>query len=505
MRTVFQVVATMVVANAAVAYGAGAKDAAAKIKGAATTKAADVKAKATEAAAEVKAEATAAATDAKATATEGVKKAEASAETSDSSGTPTAEEAKAAVQGAMEGQPTDGQYLAGARKSLIRPESGVLPESVLRFRAIYADVSSTKGYDNNGNKVESGLKLTANRSVAVFEYGITDRISAQLLVPYGMGGKLKVDDKEKFIEKVAVPTALVTKADVIAELKAGILAADAQLAAGYAANAEAQAEIDLGPQAFGIKIPAGAKLKDFMDGELPAIAVKAALQANYEGFYDEAQKTLEDQKFQEGLGDIEIGAKYALSTVEQPWFDAVPFYTSIAAGVRLNSSKYSEAEKDGKLPLGRGTMDLGLRVNTDYEPLMGVQLQLENQTEMMIAKGKSYAGGKEVDYERDGMRQVGYSKLVVAPGTWSDALKIVSLNARYNWDNDAATKTDGKKDEGSATYGRSAQAGLTLDGLNLENRIPAQLDYDYVMAARGRNTQFAADAHVVTLKLFYKF
>lgn len=493
MRTVFQVVATMVVANAAVAYGAGAKDAAAKIKGAAATKAAEVKAKATEAAAEVKAEATAAATDAKATATEGVKKAEASAETSDSSSTPTAEEAKAAVQGAMEGQPTDGQYLAGARKSLIRPESGVLPESVLRFRAIYADVNSTKGYDNNGNKVESGLKLTANRSVAVFEYGITDRISAQLLVPYGMGGKLKVDDKEKFInENIRGPVTEAVDA-IVNPLKAG-------LGDLYTNNENAPADLPLPEGSPVDKIPAGQPVKTFVD-TVRSQVIASEIEKNFEA----TRKTLEDQKFQEGLGDIEIGAKYALSTVEQPWFDAVPFYTSIAAGVRLNSSKYSEAEKDGKLPLGRGTMDLGLRVNTDYEPLMGVQLQLENQTEMMIAKGKSYAGGKEVDYERDGLRQVGYSKLVVAPGTWSDALKVVSLNARYNWDNDAATKTDGKKDEGSATYGRSAQAGLTLDGLNLENRIPAQLDYDYVMSARGRNVQFASDAHVVTLKLFYKF
>jgi len=497
MRTVFQVVATMVVANAAVAYGAGAKDAAAKIKGAAATKAADVKATAKDAAAAVKGEATSAAAEVKGTATDAVKTAEATEASAEAPATPTAEEAKAAVQGAMEGQPVDGTYLAGARKSLIRPESGVLPESVLRFRAIYAGAESTKGYDDQGNKTESGLKLTANRSVAVFEYGLTDRISAQLLIPYGMGGKLEVGDKEKFIAQFVEP-----KVDTgIATLK-GVIASGATGGFGqaYAANQPLGVDFDMGqldPGLAGIVIPKTTSVKTFVDSQLKPILLAAG--------YEDAKKIPEATKFQEGLGDIEIGAKYALSTVEQPWFDGVPFYTSVAAGVRLDSSKYATAEKDGKLPLGRGTTDLGLRLNADYEPLMGVQLQVENQSEMMIAKGKSYQGDKEVDYERDGVRQVGYSKLVVAPGTWADSLGFVILNARYNWDNDAATKTDGKKNEGSATYGRSAQVGVTLDGLNLEKRIPAQLDYDYVMAARGRNVQFATDAHVVTLKLFYKF
>lgn len=489
MRTVFQVVATMVVANAAVAYGAGAKDAAAKIKGAAATKAADVKAKATEAAAEVKAEATAAATDAKTTATEGVKKAEASAETSDSSSTPTAEEAKAAVQGAMEGQPANTEELAGARKSLIIPESAVLPESVLRFRAIYAGAESEKGYDAQGNKVKAGIEVRVRATTAVLEYGITDKLSAQFLVPYRLDGKAEVESDDDFTR-----TGL---AMLIAEKKKELIHA---LGAAYTNNISAPESIQLIPGIPGATIPAGAPVKTTFD------AIAAGLAANPDLVKDYAKTLVNEQKFQKGLGDIEIGAKYALSTVNEPWFDGIPFYTSIAAGVRLNSSKYAEATKKGETPVGRGTLDAAVRLNADYEMINGVQLQLENQSEFMVSKGKAwnYAEankGVELDLAREGIRQLGYTKLVIAPGAWIDGADFLMLNARYGWNNDSKTKLGTETEDGA--IGRSAQAGVSFDGLKL--KLPVQLDYDRVFAARGRNVDNAFDANVVTLKLFYKF
>lgn len=508
MRTVFQVVATMVVANAAVAYGAGAKDAAAKVQESAATKAADVKAKASEAAAAVKTEATTAATEA-------VKTAEASAETTEKSETPTAQEAKDMVQGAMEGQPTDGQYLAGARKSLLRPESGVLPESVLRFRAIYGMGEVTRGYDGAGNKVENGLKVTTTGATAVLEYGITDRISAQFLVPYRLKGEARIDSEDKF-SKVGLLELL---DDKIAEITHAV--STGPLSAAYATNAAAPQDIPLvsafagTPFAAVTTIPKGTPVKAGLEAIVtqmrsivrnpsasPEAAAAAAAILNY------AKKEVGNQKFQEGLGDIEIGAKYALSTVEQPWFDGVPFYTSIAAGVRLDSSKYAEATKKGEQPVGRGTMDAAIRLNADYEPINGVQLQLENQSEFMVAKGKAwnYAeanGGKEFDLERKGSRQLGYSKLVIAPGTWVPAIDTLVLSARYSWNNDAKTVLGSEETLGGNS--RTAIIGASFDGLNLENRIPVQLDYDRYIAARGRDVENAADAHVVTLKLFYKF
>ena len=504
MRTVFQVVATMVVANAAVAYGADAKGAAAKIKAGAAATAADAKAKASDVATGAKAQAAETKATVKEAAAEATKKAEAQPAPAAQPATSPMTEAKEMAKEAMASQAGNTNELAGTPKSLIIPESAALPESVLRFRAIYAGATSTSSYDSNANKVEDGLKITANQSVAVLEYGITDRISAQLLVPYSLGGKVTVDDRDKFTAKVVEPRTLAkagTSLDgvvaafksAIPALAAGLKGEDAKLfALGYLAGASASTAIEMKKfnDAFaGVVIPAGANIKDFVDNKFKGALVDAAV------------KTAEDTKFQEGLGDVQLGAKYALSTVSAPWFDGVPLYTSIGAGVRFNTGKFKEAAKDGKQAAGRGTTDLGIRVNADYEPLNGVQLQLENQTELMLAKGKTYSDSKEVDYERDGMRQNGYSKLVVAPGTWIPAADFLMLNARYNWDNDAATKRDGKQ-LSSVKVGRSAQVGVGFDGLKL--KLPVQLDYDYVLPAKSRNVT-AFGANVVTLKLFYKF
>lgn len=520
MKSVFQVVATMVLANATVAYGADAKSAVTNAKQGAAATAADAKTKAGEVLSGAKEQAK----DVKATVKDAAQDATKKADASQPAAAPavTAQDVKEAAKDVKEAVAAQGDAsaLAGKTKSLIIPESAVLPESVLRFRAIYGAATSTKGYDSNGNKTESGIKINANQSIAVLEYGITDRISAQLLMPYSLGGKVSVNDKEKFtastvrtgFEKsfgAATTTAATTVKAIVAGGQAG------SLSQAYAANIAAQAEIDLVPVAqaiaaanpaaaalptlmAGVKIPAGANVKEFIDSKLRGAIADTRVAGAYEG----AKATAESTKFQEGLGDVQLGAKYALSTVNEPWFDGIPFYASAGVGVRFPTGKYLEAKKDGKEPAGRGTTDLGIRLNADYELINGLQLQLENQSELMLAKGKTYSGGKEVDLKRNGMRQQGYSKLVLAPGTWLEGAEFLMLNARYNWDNDAKKSVDGVEDK-TLPVSRAAQFGLTLDGLKL--KVPVQLDYDRVIAARSRNVSASFDAHVVTLKAFYKF
>lgn len=67
-----------------------------------------------------------------------------------------------------------------------------------------------------------------------------------------------------------------------------------------------------------------------------------------------------------------------------------------------------------------------------------------------VAKGKAFdepktIGGKEEYFQRQGMRQIGYAKLVVGAGAWFDPAKFLILSTRYNWDNDPSTKLGDKK------------------------------------------------------------
>jgi hypothetical protein len=513
MRTVFQVVATMVVANAAVAYGADAKGAAAKIKAGAAATAADAKAKASDVATGAKAQAAETKATVKEAAAEATKKAEAQPAPAAEPATTPITEAKEMAKEAVASQAGNTSELAGTPKSLIIPESAVLPESVLRFRAVYATAESEKGYDGAGNKVQNGIEVKVNAATAVFEYGITDKISAQVLVPYRMNGEAKVDSNENFA-KVGLLELLDDKIEEITHA-----VSTGALSAAYANNVAAPQDIQLvsafagTPFASFTTIPKGDPVKTGLQkiaaqlravarnpSASPQAAAAAAALLNF------AKTEVGNQKFQKGIGDVEVGAKYALSTVNEPWFDGIPFYTSVAAGMRFNTSKYTEATKKGEKPVGRGTMDGAIRLNADYEVINGVQLQLENQSELALAKGKAWNyseanKGKELDLERKGLRQVGYTKLVLAPGTWVPAVDFLMLNARYGWNNESTTKLGDVETAGSV--GRSAQLGVSFDGLKL--KLPVQLDYDHVLAARGRGVESAFDANVVTLKLFYKF
>jgi hypothetical protein len=219
-----------------------------------------------------------------------------------------------------------------------------------------------------------------------------------------------------------------------------------------------------------------------------------------------ARNVASESTLQTGLGDVEVGAKYALSTVARPFFAALPLYTSVALGLRLNSSGYDIARAGGEIPSGRGTNDLGLRLNADWQALPGLQVQVENQTEFMVVGGTSWDlpevdGGKEVDYSREGLRQVGYTKLAIGPGAWWDPLALLLFSVRYVWDNDPPTKTG---DVTSAVQiKRAAQAGISLNGLAY--RLPIQLDYDYVHALPSPNLPSAFNSHQIQLKAYARF
>ncbi len=221
-------------------------------------------------------------------------------------------------------------------------------------------------------------------------------------------------------------------------------------------------------------------------------------------FYEGYIKSANDKQKNSGIGDIEVGAKYNLSSVAEPVLDGVPLYASVALGFRLPTG--ANVQKDGKAAIGDGTTDLGLRLNADYKVLQGVLVQVENQSEFMLAKGKTWDddSNKEVDFEYDGIRNVGYGKLVVAPGAWFAPVDVLSVNTKYGWDYKADEKENGvAPDENSkGAYTHSLTMGASLNGFVYQ--IPLQLDLDYTMPMSGKNTE-ETTSMLATLKAFYKF
>ena len=389
--------------------------------------------------------------------------------------------------------------LEGTSLNYIIPESAPLPKNVIRFRGVYNTAHSETSYDGSGKEdsLTEGFELSAQGFATVFELGVTERISAQLVVPFSLGGELKLENEGEFRSRADVKAQVESAVD--SNLSTLLNNLKSNFGAGWDANVPAPSNI-LNPLTGDVLIPAGTPVQTGYN----ALRQKAVA-TGFDQAVAAARKA-GNRKLAEGLGDIEIGARYSLSTVSDPWFKDVPLYTSLAAGFRLNTSGYSKATEEGKLPAGRGTTDLGIRANADYEPIRGLQLQVEHQSEFMVLSGKAYtasknAGGQEKTLTREGIRQIGYTKLAVGTGAWIDSAKFLILSTRYNWDNDPATKIGSQKSV--LKLKRSLQSGVSLDGLNYG--VPVQPDYDYIMALASPNTQFAVDAHQVQLKLYYQF
>lgn len=373
----------------------------------------------------------------------------------------------------------------------ISPESTTLPLDVARFRFFYGQSESTFGYDNGGKKVDSGLKLEGEGGAAVFEYGVSKKIGVQLLIPLTKGVDLTVRDKEKFKASKIQPEVEKQVGAVFSTILA-----NPTIGGLYNSGANAPVAITISEK---LVIPQGANVKSFLD---QAKALEISNQT--EAAYASSKASVEDTKFDKGIGDIQIGAKYSISTIDDPYCPDLPLYFSVSGGIRFNTSGYKKAVEDGLVPNGRGTTDFGLRLNADYDFTRGLQLQAENQTEFMILKGRTVSStGKEVDFARTGARQTGYLKLVLAPGAWAPEIDFIRVSGKYGYDIDNKTKTDGVTQTDPASKAQSATFGLSYDGLN--HGIPLQVDLDVVKPIAGRSAQFASSSNVITLKTFYKF
>jgi hypothetical protein len=526
----------MVFANAAVAYGADMKSTVTNIKKDAAAAAADAKTDIKNAQKKVEG-----------AAQEAQKKAEATPApaaapvASTSAPAVTADDAKKAASDAK----TEGAEVSKATgASLIIPESAVLPEGVVRVRGVVGAARATTGFDRDSKSIDLGATLKATAGAGVLEFAITDKISGQILVPFRSAANFEVTNDAKFRDyvkqtsaykdfyaqgaafaKANLPT-LISESAPVALLAAG---ARAQAIAAGASDAVADATAAAVKTQYKTAVTNAIAANQPLGTAVPLSAYGLGTIGATENVNDAIDRVLLDagvataksKGIAKGIGDIEIGAKYALSTEKEPLIAGVPFFASVALGLRLNTSHFKTAAAENETATGRGTTDLGLRLNADYNLIEGLQLQVENQSEMMVQKGKThkfaalggfvkdYDTGKlyttrtDVDYERTGMRQVGYAKFVLAPGAFSSSLNSLKVNAKYSYDFDAKVKVDGVEQKDDAARYTSVAFGLGLDGLQMG--LPVQADVDYVMPVSGRNIGAANKTTVGTLKLYYKF
>ncbi len=390
----------------------------------------------------------------------------------------------------------------------VGPEGKTLPARVVRVRVPFRFASGDSGYDADGKKTSPGVELNAVGMGVVLEYGVSDDFSLQVLAPIILSNSLGMNATQfrQSAPYKANYEKFITTAGNLLESR-GICPSAAACAAlinsGYALPYGTQLTL---PTGEALEVKAGQPVKDVAD----ALVLGGA----------------RPEKGTTGLGDVEIGGLYAVLNERGP-FTGSPIFLSLGGGFRLPTGSFKDVPTSQRAT-GRGTFDLGLRSNLDYTPLRGLFLSWQNQAEFMLAKGKkkrssvldsgqlneadpttplavasgSDGKGNELDFERKGVRNVGYLKAALALGILSDAVESLSVNGQFKYDYDAKEYLGGVS-QGEARRYYGLLAGVSWDGLAY--RLPLQFDVEYEVPVGGENLALTAKVLSTTLKGYYRF
>lgn len=384
-------------------------------------------------------------------------------------------------------------------------EGKTLPASVYRVRIPYKFASATKGFSSNGRSEDAGFQFNANAAALVVEYGLRDAISLQFVAPYVLKNNMSMNgsvfQKSSFFEEKQMEFLKAASEKLVAEKLCRSVDACIEAINTQGLSLPVSTNLTL-PTGETLSVKAGVPLKDIA----ASLVTRAAIPT--------AGRT--------GLGDIEVGALFALFDPRVGLLSKnKPINFSLGLGLRLPTGSFEDVPA-AQRSTGRGTLDLGIRTNFDWQPLPGLMLSQQNQFELMLKEGRKkrssliesaqlnsadplVTGADQIantsSYTRDGTRNVGFLKLALGLGQFSQDLKPVLLNAQWKYDFEPATKFGGKKLNAESSL-QAVQVGTTLDGLPLQ--VPLQCDVDYEIPMSGSNRALAPRVLSATLKLFYK-
>lgn len=367
--------------------------------------------------------------------------------------------------------------MAKAGYNTILPKGKTLPEGVTRLWIPYNMTSGNEEYDADGNKGKVGADIKVNASALVFEYGISKGMSFQLVMPYYLSQSAEANFADA-AEKALTTDRTATLASITTPFATAFGCASA-------AECPINATVKGALAAQGLDISAsadGTSLADAVNA-LSDTVLTEVIRSTVQAGVDAANV---DKDGATGLGDIQIGVLKELYSDDK-------FMFSVGAGLRIATGKF----KDEAIPTGRGTTDIGLRLNFDYLPMTNMIVSWEHYSEQMIQSGKTGGG----TYKRVGPKNYGDLTVAYNLGGLHDSMKALGLTAGYSYDYDGEGRVDGVA-VGSSSEAAYSQVVLTASGL--EYGVPGSIEIEQNTPMSGKNSKVLAST-VVTLKLYLKF
>lgn len=378
----------------------------------------------------------------------------------------------------------------------LRPDGKALPKNVLRVRIPYTAATATYGYDKDGKKLDQGLRLKASGTGLVFEYGVTEKLSLQVLTTYITSNKLGLDAAAFRTSK-----AYQENYDAFVAIAADTLAKTA----GSGCNTQEKCITLINN---GYALPFDQAFTIPQTGETLNVKARVPLKNYADSIVVNGARASLSGSGETGFGDVTLGLLYEVTD------HTSPFYFSIGGGFRIPTGK--SIVDSNQRATSRSVYEIGVRTNLDYDLLPGVMASWQNQMEVPISKGKRKTGevrslvdpdrilvaAEEKTYEKVGVRNVGYFHLRNGLGIYNPALRFfeIKMGADYNFD-------DAERYDGTETTARNYtwQGLYGADVSLLPLKLPFELNWDHYTPLAGKNASLVASSDLITLKAYYLF
>lgn len=379
-----------------------------------------------------------------------------------------------------------------------------LPEGYARTRLFNRFIQGDRTIGSDGKPEDIGYKISAVSTAVALEYGLSEHLSFQLLVPYVTKNSIAFNSRTHKSSRT------------FAENKAFYenLFYNRLQSSGACANRAACEQFAKGntalPAGSTLVLPTGESV-DFSG--VPVNQVVAAIP-------ELIAKGAEPVDGETGLGDVDLGVTYAPFTNSK-------HIVSLGLGLRIPAGPF-ESVPQAKRPPGQGMMMGGLRFNYDWQMTPALWLSVQHQLEVMLVEGKrrkssqlnpdqlneadptsdeAIAAGSNGEpnlqsVSRKGIGHSGFVRLDYGLSDLSSALQTVAIEGAFNYEKSAAPYLGNYKvNDGLQRY--SFAYGIKFDGLGLRKPVPAYIRIVRDRFLEGKNVPIATSSITVEIA-FYK-
>ncbi|WP_176737036.1 transporter [Oligoflexus tunisiensis] len=394
-------------------------------------------------------------------------------------------------------------------KYVMLGEAQTLPEKVARFRYVHKIVDGSESFDNDGTKKDMGIDALVKINAYVLEYGFSDKLSFQVLVPTIASADVTIN-----AEKFSKSKIYAKEYQEVLDKVVPFLISQGQCTSAEDCTNKINNEAYAIPTDSSLVLPTGEIYT--VQGGVPVERAAYSLITN----------AVKPKKGKTGLSDIMVAALYNVYNSKSQMF-------SVGGGFRLPTGDGDDEKSYNRT--GSGFTTFGLSLRYDYRIADPLMLSFSNQTEIHVknanrkrhslvdpdnlneadpnTKGADLSpalpgegDGVSNDFEvsRKVPLNTGSLRLAYALGDLHPMLSTLSVFSFYNWLSDPETFYD-KESQQNGVLSTSYSYAISFDGLGMNPRIPVSLSASQERYLTGTNVLAAGVSTTLNLMLYYKF